>query len=229
MIIYSIPDYNQIIMASMEYVDLMGSYLHYFKQALMNSQPVESYADFCHQKLLENNESKKIDNNNHKKKTIPSRVSKFHLVTMPKEKKSTKDKPIKTIKKDHKNYVKSCSQCQTIKTPEWRKGPDGSNTLCNACGLKYFRSRKNYSNNSNNKKCSECQRINTLRWRTGPNGILCNPCGLRFLKSQKKNEKKNESKNLKKCYGCNKIFYSEKMLNVFCNECCQRDNIKEEL
>lgn len=28
-----------------------------------------------------------------------------------------------------------CSQCGSKKTPEWRSGPTGSRTLCNACGL----------------------------------------------------------------------------------------------
>lgn len=28
-----------------------------------------------------------------------------------------------------------CSQCGSRKTPEWRSGPTGSRTLCNACGL----------------------------------------------------------------------------------------------
>jgi len=30
-----------------------------------------------------------------------------------------------------------CRSCGATKTPEWRKGPDGKNTLCNACGLRW--------------------------------------------------------------------------------------------
>ncbi|CAO0799706.1 unnamed protein product [Mucor circinelloides] len=30
-----------------------------------------------------------------------------------------------------------CHSCNTTDTPEWRRGPDGSRTLCNACGLHY--------------------------------------------------------------------------------------------
>jgi len=33
--------------------------------------------------------------------------------------------------------VFKCVKCGTTKTPEWRKGPQGRNTLCNACGLRY--------------------------------------------------------------------------------------------
>ncbi|PWZ01774.1 hypothetical protein BCV70DRAFT_51038 [Testicularia cyperi] len=31
----------------------------------------------------------------------------------------------------------SCQACGTSETPEWRRGPDGARTLCNACGLHY--------------------------------------------------------------------------------------------
>lgn len=31
----------------------------------------------------------------------------------------------------------ACTQCGSTKTPEWRSGPSGSRTLCNACGLFY--------------------------------------------------------------------------------------------
>lgn len=30
-----------------------------------------------------------------------------------------------------------CSHCQVTQTPQWRAGPLGPNTLCNACGVRY--------------------------------------------------------------------------------------------
>eukprot|EP00249_Psilotum_nudum_P005200 c18659_g1_i3 orf=1957-2796(+) len=30
-----------------------------------------------------------------------------------------------------------CAHCQTQKTPQWRAGPTGPKTLCNACGVRY--------------------------------------------------------------------------------------------
>ncbi|KAL7084776.1 hypothetical protein ACP275_14G242000 [Erythranthe tilingii] len=42
------------------------------------------------------------------------------------------------------NYIgdeeKVCNACGNRNTPVWRKGPDGPQTLCNACGLKHSRS-----------------------------------------------------------------------------------------
>ncbi|PWN20761.1 hypothetical protein BCV69DRAFT_198880 [Microstroma glucosiphilum] len=35
---------------------------------------------------------------------------------------------------------KRCSSCGTANSPEWRKGPTGHKTLCNACGLRFSRS-----------------------------------------------------------------------------------------
>ncbi|PWN41231.1 hypothetical protein IE81DRAFT_181495 [Ceraceosorus guamensis] len=35
---------------------------------------------------------------------------------------------------------KKCGSCGVANSPEWRKGPTGEKTLCNACGLRYARS-----------------------------------------------------------------------------------------
>lgn len=35
-----------------------------------------------------------------------------------------------------------CTQCQKKESPEWRKGPCGPGTLCNACGLKWAKEQK---------------------------------------------------------------------------------------
>ncbi|KAI9099292.1 PAS domain-containing protein, partial [Phlyctochytrium arcticum] len=35
-----------------------------------------------------------------------------------------------------------CRQCGTTQSPEWRKGPAGPKTLCNACGLAYSKKQR---------------------------------------------------------------------------------------
>lgn len=35
-----------------------------------------------------------------------------------------------------------CSQCGSTRTPEWRSGPEGNRTLCNACGLLFTKLTK---------------------------------------------------------------------------------------
>ncbi|KAH7124868.1 hypothetical protein B0J13DRAFT_149677 [Dactylonectria estremocensis] len=35
-----------------------------------------------------------------------------------------------------------CHRCNRTDTPEWRRGPDGARTLCNACGLRYAKLKK---------------------------------------------------------------------------------------
>ena len=38
-------------------------------------------------------------------------------------------------KKSNNQHI--CSSCFTKESPQWRKGPLGSQTLCNKCGIKY--------------------------------------------------------------------------------------------
>lgn len=40
----------------------------------------------------------------------------------------------------HKAPFNGCQHCGTGTTPEWRSGPGGKSTLCNACGLRYAKS-----------------------------------------------------------------------------------------
>lgn len=40
-----------------------------------------------------------------------------------------------SIRRDSEKPVTTCQQCGATSTPEWRRGPHGLRTLCNACGL----------------------------------------------------------------------------------------------
>ncbi|KAH7120185.1 hypothetical protein B0J13DRAFT_649664 [Dactylonectria estremocensis] len=42
----------------------------------------------------------------------------------------------------HAVPLDKCHRCNRIDTPEWRRGPDGARTLCNACGLRYVKLKK---------------------------------------------------------------------------------------
>lgn len=35
------------------------------------------------------------------------------------------------------NPFKKCTHCENTRTPQWREGPMGPKTLCNACGVRY--------------------------------------------------------------------------------------------
>jgi len=52
-----------------------------------------------------------------------------------------------------------CHSCNRAETPEWRRGPDGARTLCNACGLHY----------------AKLTRKNTLKQSQGSNGSSLRP------------------------------------------------------
>ncbi|KAK8917256.1 Cutinase gene palindrome-binding protein [Metarhizium anisopliae BRIP 53293] len=53
-----------------------------------------------------------------------------------------KKKKLKTAEE----YV--CTDCGTLDSPEWRKGPNGPKTLCNACGLRWAKKEKKKTNAS---------------------------------------------------------------------------------
>lgn len=46
---------------------------------------------------------------------------------------STRRKPAVSVAK----MGRKCQHCGVEKTPQWRAGPDGPKTLCNACGVRY--------------------------------------------------------------------------------------------
>lgn len=50
--------------------------------------------------------------------------------------------PKKRGRKKKANTI--CTQCRLENTPEWRRGPEGSRTLCNACGLFYLKLTKKF-------------------------------------------------------------------------------------
>ncbi|RDL33150.1 PYP-like sensor (PAS) [Venustampulla echinocandica] len=41
-----------------------------------------------------------------------------------------------------------CTDCGTLESPEWRKGPSGPKTLCNACGLRWAKKEKKKPNSN---------------------------------------------------------------------------------
>ncbi|KAF7549813.1 hypothetical protein G7Z17_g6137 [Cylindrodendrum hubeiense] len=49
--------------------------------------------------------------------------------------------------KTSEEYV--CTDCGTLDSPEWRKGPSGPKTLCNACGLRWAKKEKKRNNLNN--------------------------------------------------------------------------------
>lgn len=54
-----------------------------------------------------------------------------------------------------------CTRCGTLRSPEWRKGPHGPKTLCNACGCKSFLFRHSVSTAKTGSTLGK--RINTKR------------------------------------------------------------------
>ena len=56
-----------------------------------------------------------------------------------------RDGPKKDKKKQKLADEFVCADCGTLDSPEWRKGPKGPKTLCNACGLRWAKKEKKRS------------------------------------------------------------------------------------
>lgn len=85
----------------------------------------------------------------------PAKSKPLHLPKRPNTQKVSK--PRAKLHKINKEKIK-CKHCESIETPEWRRGPDGSRTLCNACGLFYSKLTKRYGTQDamvimKNRKC----------------------------------------------------------------------------
>ncbi|KAI7901558.1 uncharacterized protein BX663DRAFT_513277 [Cokeromyces recurvatus] len=75
-------------------------------------------------------------NNNHHHKHAASEVlfsNKTHEIV----ENTVVSLPLKQRSSNNKHH---CQNCGTRTSPEWRRGPTGHKTLCNACGLRYSRS-----------------------------------------------------------------------------------------
>lgn len=56
-----------------------------------------------------------------------------------------------------------CHMCGVTETPEWRRGPAGDHTLCNACGLHYAKSLKKQRKERDSRKHSIDMLLNEVR------------------------------------------------------------------
>lgn len=65
-----------------------------------------------------------------------------------------KDIKAKQRKKKKQRLVEDehvCHECGCVESPEWRRGPNGPKTLCNACGLRYSKYSKKQKPNGDGK------------------------------------------------------------------------------
>ncbi|RHN82753.1 putative transcription factor C2C2-GATA family [Medicago truncatula] len=54
-----------------------------------------------------------------------------------KKNKKTKAPLLAALDHNALGLVRQCTHCEATKTPQWRTGPEGPKTLCNACGVRY--------------------------------------------------------------------------------------------
>jgi len=77
----------------------------------------------------------------------PGKIQKPKPKTKPKPKSKSKIESELNDSNTHNNEEEEndeCQHCRSTGTPEWRRGPNGERSLCNACGLFYSKLVKKY-------------------------------------------------------------------------------------
>ncbi|EEE54509.1 hypothetical protein OsJ_01651 [Oryza sativa Japonica Group] len=69
---------------------------------------------------------------------------------------------------------RSCVECRATTTPMWRSGPTGPRSLCNACGIRYRKKRRQDLGLDLNQPQKQ---------EHGES--LCNACGIRYRKKRR--------------------------------------------
>ncbi|CAH8386661.1 unnamed protein product [Eruca vesicaria subsp. sativa] len=67
---------------------------------------------------------------------VESESETYYSYGKKKRKSSSVSSSSEGLNSDH-GIVWKCTHCETTKTPQWREGPNGPKTLCNACGVRY--------------------------------------------------------------------------------------------
>ena len=78
------------------------------------------------------------------------------------------DKKAKKIK-SAEEYV--CTDCGTLDSPEWRRGPSGPKTLCNACGLRWAKKEKKRSGPSTGEGGNGTSTLTSPNAKSGMPGV----------------------------------------------------------
>ncbi|MFS7942328.1 putative transcription factor C2C2-GATA family [Helianthus anomalus] len=63
------------------------------------------------------------------------------------------------------NEKKCCTDCHTTRTPLWRGGPAGPKSLCNACGIKYNKKRRQQIDKTGTKTSKVLNRNGDLKMK----------------------------------------------------------------
>lgn len=100
--------------------------------------------------------------------------------------------PISTITSSGARMGRRCLHCQSDKTPQWRAGPMGPKTLCNACGVRYKSGRllpeyrpassptfSSTLHSNSHRKVVEMRREKHLATATGEEIMVNEACGYR--------------------------------------------------
>jgi len=116
-------------------------------------------------------------------------------------------KIFKAIERKRDKKVRKCLNCGTVKTPEWRRGPEGPRTLCNACGLKFIKKKRTCTEKSTKKAHNKLKKSKTSSER----------------ENVSTNNNNNENKNSNSYFEPMYPLYSPRALPIDCQQQVRED------
>ncbi|KAI8087536.1 GATA zinc finger-domain-containing protein [Thamnidium elegans] len=109
------------------YRDMQSTHLNFEKQNNMIHK-------------VDEEEEEEDDEEEEEEEGTPSKITdhvEYELIRQARNLQDTQPRP-KYRRRNRRSMIgQKCHSCSTTETPEWRRGPDGARTLCNACGLHY--------------------------------------------------------------------------------------------
>ncbi|KAI7886133.1 hypothetical protein K492DRAFT_178289 [Lichtheimia hyalospora FSU 10163] len=87
--------------------------------------------------MLQEHESKTGQKRSHNDAGLELKDSEYALIRQARPPQDDTMRPKIRRRTKRSTAGQRCHSCHTTETPEWRRGPDGARTLCNACGLHY--------------------------------------------------------------------------------------------
>ncbi|KMZ75376.1 hypothetical protein ZOSMA_115G00120 [Zostera marina] len=95
----------------------------------LNKRPVDFPIPALECDITEERQSKKL-------KTVHPSSTSVEINLPPTPSSQPRNSILVPCQKDEET-IRNCSHCRAVVTPQWRAGPMGPKTLCNACGVRY--------------------------------------------------------------------------------------------
>jgi len=124
----------------------LKSMLQGFDKAVEDAEELRVGLESCRRLLKDMQEQQSVTD---KRPHLPEYEVEEHVYPEDPRTVGLQQPELKKVRRGRAAPPGRCHSCHRAETPEWRRGPDGARTLCNACGLHYAKLTRKMSKSSN--------------------------------------------------------------------------------